>query len=64
MRKPLTMEDAEALKNLPSIETAVSFLDITNNFFGQKLLVSGKNGKLLPACGSKAQRRTLKKQTP
>jgi putative ABC transport system permease protein len=45
MRKPLTMEDAEALKNLPSIETAVSFLDITNNFFGQKLLVSGKNGK-------------------
>jgi putative ABC transport system permease protein len=45
MRKPLTMEDAEALKNLSSIETAVSFLDITNNFFGQKLLVSGKNGK-------------------
>ena len=45
MRKPLTMEDAEALVNLPSIEVAVPFLDITNNWFGQKLLVSGKNGK-------------------
>ncbi len=45
MRKPLTIEDAEALKNLSSIEVAVPFLDITNNFFGQKLLVSGRNGK-------------------
>ncbi len=45
MRKPLTMEDAEVIKNLPAVETAVPFLDITNNFFGQKLLVSGKNGK-------------------
>jgi putative ABC transport system permease protein len=45
MRKPLTLEDAEALKQLPSIEVAVPFLDITNNWFGQKLLVSGKNGK-------------------
>ena len=44
-RKPLTMEDAVALKQLSSIEVAVPFLDITNNFFGQKLLVSGKNGK-------------------
>lgn len=45
MRKPLTMEDAEALKALPSVETAVPFLDVSNNFFGQKILVSGKNGK-------------------
>ncbi len=45
MRKPLTMDDAEALNRLPTIEVAVPFLDITNNFFGQKLLVSGRNGK-------------------
>ena len=45
MRKPLTLEDAEALKQLSTIEVAVPFLDITSNFFGQKLLVSGKNGK-------------------
>jgi len=45
MRKPLTMDDAEAIKNLPAIETAVPFLNITSNWFGQKILVSGKNGK-------------------
>ena len=45
MRKPLTIEDAEAIKNLSSVETAVPFLNITNNFFGQKILVTGKNGK-------------------
>src|SRR6476469_5343262 len=45
MRKPLTMEDVDAIKKLPAIETAVPFLDISNNFFGQKILVSGKNGK-------------------
>src|SRR6476619_3457520 len=28
MRKPLTMDDAEAIKKLPSIETAVPFLDV------------------------------------
>lgn len=44
-RKPLTMEDAEALSQLSSIDVAVPFLDITNNFFGQKILVSGGNGK-------------------
>src|SRR5258706_1220790 len=27
MRKPLTVEDAEAIKRLPTIETAVPFLD-------------------------------------
>ncbi|MCD9187468.1 MAG: ABC transporter permease [Pyrinomonadaceae bacterium] len=45
MRKPLTMEDAEAIGKLSSIEVAVPFLDISNNFFGQKINVTGKNGK-------------------
>ncbi len=45
MRKPLTMDDAEALKTLPSVETALPFLDVSNNYFGQKILVTGKNGK-------------------
>ena len=45
MRKPLTMDDAAAIGNLPSIEVAVPFLDISNNFFGQKINVTGKNGK-------------------
>ncbi|MDQ3474684.1 MAG: ABC transporter permease [Acidobacteriota bacterium] len=41
MRKELTYEDAVALQGLPAVEISVPFLDITNNFFGQKLLVSG-----------------------
>lgn len=41
MRKPLTYEDAVALSKLPTVEVAVPFLEITNNFFGQKILVSG-----------------------
>jgi putative ABC transport system permease protein len=41
MRKPLTYDDAIALSKLPSVDVAVPFLEITNNFFGQKLLVSG-----------------------
>lgn len=45
MRKPLTMADADAIKGLSSIETAVPFLDVSNNFFGSKTLVTGKNGK-------------------
>jgi len=45
MRKPLTMDDAFAISGLPSIEVAVPFLDISNNFFGQKVMVTGKNGK-------------------
>jgi ABC-type antimicrobial peptide transport system permease subunit len=44
MRKELTYDDAMALRNLPAVELAVPFLDITNNFFGSKLLVSA-NGK-------------------
>jgi putative ABC transport system permease protein len=45
LRKPLTEDDAEAIKTLPAVETAVPILDISNNFFGQKILVTGPNGK-------------------
>src|SRR5438132_10556573 len=38
MRKPLTYEDSIALSKLPTIETAVPLLEITNNFCGQKSL--------------------------
>ena len=41
MRKPLTYDDAIDLGTLPAVEVSVPFLEITNNFFGQKLLVSG-----------------------
>jgi putative ABC transport system permease protein len=41
MRKPLTYDDAMALSKLPTVDTAVPFLDITSNFFGQKIQVSG-----------------------
>ena len=45
MRKPLTIEDAEAIKNLPAIDTAVPFLDVSSNRWGQKILITGPNGK-------------------
>src|SRR5438270_8696715 len=41
MRKPLTYDDAIALSKLPTVEAAVPCLEITNNFFGQKIMVSG-----------------------
>ena len=41
MRKPMTYDDAIFLSKLPTIEVAVPFLEITNNFFGKKILVSG-----------------------
>jgi putative ABC transport system permease protein len=44
MRKELTYDDATALAGLPTVELSVPFLDITNNFFGKKIMVSG-NGK-------------------
>src|SRR5216684_4221755 len=50
MRKPLTYDDAIALSKLPTIEVAVPFLEITNNFFGQKILVSG-GGKTSASVG-------------
>jgi len=45
MRKPLTLDDTNAIKALSTIETAVPFLDVSNDYFGAKLLVTGKNGK-------------------
>src|SRR5437764_6123351 len=50
MRKPLTYDDAIALSNLPTIDVAVPFLEITNNFFGQKIMVSG-GGKTSASVG-------------
>lgn len=44
MRKELTYDDAIALSNLPAVEFAVPFLDVTNNWFGQKIMVS-RSGK-------------------
>jgi putative ABC transport system permease protein len=44
MRKELTYEDAIALRALPAVELSVPFLDISNNPFGQKLMVTA-NGK-------------------
>src|SRR2546423_8971747 len=41
MRKNLTYDDAVALSKLPTVDVAVPFLEITNNFFGKKILVSG-----------------------
>jgi ABC-type antimicrobial peptide transport system permease subunit len=41
MRKGLTYDDAIDLSKLPAVETAVPFLDISSNFFGQKIQVSG-----------------------
>ena len=41
MRKELTYDDAVALQSLPTIELSVPFLDVSNNFFGQKIMVSG-----------------------
>jgi putative ABC transport system permease protein len=45
MRKPLTVDDSEAIAKLNTIEVSVPFLDVSSNFFGQKILVTGQNGK-------------------
>ncbi|MBV9960469.1 MAG: ABC transporter permease [Acidobacteria bacterium] len=41
MRKELTYDDAIAVSKLPEVEVAVPFLDITSDFFGQKIMVTG-----------------------
>ncbi len=41
MRKELTYDDALALTTLPAIEISVPFLDVSSNFFGQKIMVKG-----------------------
>lgn len=62
MRKPLTMADAEAINQLPTIEAAIPFLDITNNYFGQKTLVTG-NGKTSAAVQLKGTLPDIEKST-
>ncbi len=44
-RKPLTVEDAEMIDKLPTIEAAIPFLDVSSNRWGQKTMITGKNGK-------------------
>jgi ABC-type antimicrobial peptide transport system permease subunit len=41
MRKNLTYDDAVSLAQLPAVDLSVPFLDISNNFFGQKITVTG-----------------------
>jgi len=43
-RKALTVEDADAIRNLPSIEYSIPIIDVSSNFFGQKTFVT-RNGK-------------------
>ncbi|CAN5245564.1 ABC transporter permease [soil metagenome] len=63
MRKPLTVEDAEALKKLPTIETAVPILDVSSNRWGAKILVTGKNGKTSSAVQLKGTTPDIEKTT-
>ncbi len=41
MRKPLAYDDAIALGNLPSVLVSTPILNITNDYFGRKLVVKG-----------------------
>ncbi len=41
MRKELTYDDAIALTTLPAVDVSVPFLDVSSNFFGQKIMVKG-----------------------
>ncbi len=63
MRKPLTVEDAEALKKLPTIATAVPILDVSSNRWGSKILVTGKNGKTSSAVQLKGTTADIEKTT-
>lgn len=45
MRKPLQYDDAIALSTLPTVELAVPLIDVSSNYFGQKINVTGPNGK-------------------
>ncbi|MFN6964841.1 MAG: ABC transporter permease [Pyrinomonadaceae bacterium] len=45
MRKPLTVDDAEAISRLSSVEAAIPYLNLSTNFFGGRIAVTGKNGK-------------------
>jgi len=43
-RKDLTGDDAEAIARLPTVKVSVPFLNVTNDYFGHKILVAA-NGK-------------------
>lgn len=45
MRKPLTIDDALAIEKLPTIDVAIPTLNVSNNFWNAKILVTGTNGK-------------------
>ena len=45
MRKPLTIEDAQAIEGLSTIEAAIPYLDVSSNRWGAKTYITGKNGK-------------------
>ena len=64
MRKELTYDDAIALSNLPAVELSVPFLDITNNFFGRKILVSGGGKTTCRSCACRAPCRNLNGRHP
>jgi putative ABC transport system permease protein len=42
MRPNLTFEDSQAVAQLPAVEVSVPFLNVTNNRWGQKIMVSRK----------------------
>lgn len=63
MRKPLTLDDAEELQNLPTVETAVPFLDVSSDRWGQKILVKGKNGKTSSAVSLQGTTPNVEKTT-
>ncbi len=54
MRKDLTLEDALAIKTLPAVEVADFFLDISNDPFGKKILVTngGKTSSAINLVGT------------
>jgi len=43
-RKALTVQDADAIRNIPAVEYSIPIMDVSSNFFGAKTYVS-KNGK-------------------
>lgn len=45
MRKPITIADSEAISRLPTVEASIPMLDISNDYFGKKILITGQNGK-------------------
>lgn len=63
MRKPLTLEDAEAIENLSSVEAAIPYLDVTSNRWGSKILVTGTNGKTSSSVNLKGTYPNVEKST-